>query len=72
MNPPLGRAFGAMERLKCVTCDSVMLIKSRESHPERGERYERQTFACTKCGSVITREVFTAGAGTKPNGKGKR
>jgi DNA-directed RNA polymerase subunit RPC12/RpoP len=62
MSPPLGRAYGAGDRLKCVACGSAMLIKSRESHPERGDRYERQTFACPKCGSVATRDVYTPGA----------
>jgi exosome complex RNA-binding protein Csl4 len=46
-----------------------MLIKSREAHPERGERYERQTFACPKCGATDTREVFTPAAAKKSKGR---
>jgi ribosomal protein L37AE/L43A len=36
--------------------------QSREAHPERGDRYERQIFACQKCGNTATREVFTPDA----------
>jgi len=57
---PPKRDYGASQRLKCK-CGSTYRIKSREPHPERGARYERQTFACSKCGAVETRDVFTPG-----------
>ena len=56
------RDYGASAPIRCPACDFVMLIKSREAHPERGERYERQTFACKKCGATDTRDVFTPAA----------
>jgi DNA-directed RNA polymerase subunit RPC12/RpoP len=68
IRPPRARDHGVGKNFRCP-CGYTMLIKSRDAHPERGERYERQTFVCPKCGSVVTREVFTPDAAKKAKGR---
>ena len=64
MTTARARDYCAGDKFRC-SCGFTMLIKSLEAHPERGERYERQTVACPKCGLTATREVFTPDATKK-------
>jgi predicted Zn finger-like uncharacterized protein len=55
-------------KTRCSKCGSASKIKSREAHPERGPKYELQTFACPECGATDTREVYTPGANRRRRG----
>jgi hypothetical protein len=45
-----------------LECGAATKLSRRESHPERGATYELQTYVCTKCGAIVTRDVPTPGA----------
>jgi hypothetical protein len=45
---------------KCNICGRRMTIIRREAHPERGGKYELQTFAC-KCGQILKRTASSPG-----------
>jgi hypothetical protein len=50
-------SFGSADRPECPQCSAPMKIVGRESHPDLGESYELQTFECTSCHHVMTRNA---------------
>ena len=47
---------------KCAACGLSMRIKRREAHPERGPKFELQTYVCARCGQTEKRDAATPGA----------
>jgi hypothetical protein len=51
-------AFRADDGFRCLVCrGGAMTLISRRTHPEHGEPYELQTFACGECKAILTRST---------------
>jgi hypothetical protein len=53
--------FGVDDHPICPRCRNAMHLIARVTHPEYGDFYERQTFACDACGFQSLRNADAAG-----------